>query len=511
VRTCGPPHRIVAKQPTKRKAFWEGRGMADGDMARLFHRLTSMDAARVPNWDALMDLDDPWIVTSFEPNDLDVNPALFKAFPAGLPVLPLPRELPAPEGSTLAVLGGDEAAGAAAFDLAQLARLLHLSAGIVRTEERSGGRTYPFRAAGSAGGRFPLEVYVVVPEGAAGLPPGVHAYRPVEHDLVQVGPPPAGAATALVVTGVPWRTGWRYRERGYRHIFWDAGTMLSQQLAVAASAGLPARLYTEFPDMEVRDLVGADGIAEFPVAVLTLDDAPPGWTPGERGAEGSVDESPVHFPLVTATHWAGVSSRWGEPWEPGDAVRDLPDSPPVNDVIYRRGSTRRMDASRGLPREALDSALAVSLRGIDLPHFVAAHDVEGVPPGLYRWPDLTEPVRGGNLRAELHRIAAGQGLAGDAAFVVITAADITSISDRRYRELQLAAGLVEGRLHLAAFALGYGASGMTFLDSEIPALVRDDLEAMLFTCVGVPEYTNKPGGPPGEPVRGRRVVARVDD
>ena len=481
--------------------------MADGDMARLFHRLTSYEPDR--EWTDTAD--DPWIVTSFEPNDMDLLPPPVKEFGPRLPVVPLPRELPAPDGSTLAVLGGD-AAGAAAVDLAQLARLLYLSAGVVRTAEGRNGRIVLFRAAGSAGARFPLEVYAVVPEGAAGLPPGVHAYRPVEHALVQVGPPPADGAAALVVTGVPWRTGWRYRERGYRHIFWDAGTLLSQQLALAVRGGLAARLYTEFPDLEVRDLVGADGIAEFPVAVLTLGDGAPGWTPGERGARGSVDRSPVHFPLVTATHWAGISSRWGEPWRRGDPVRDpLPDSPTVDGVIYRRGSTRRMDPSRGVPREVLDTALAVALPGIDLPQFVAVHGVHGVPPGLYRWPDLSRPVRGGNLRAELRRIALGQGLAGDAAFVVITAADLTSISDRRYRELQLAAGLVEGRLHLAAYALGYGASGMTFLDSEIPGLLQEEMEAMIFTCVGVPEYANKPGGRPGEPARVRQVVPRVDD
>jgi hypothetical protein len=486
--------------------------MANGDMARLFHRLTSIEpVSEGTGWPIRETVGDPWIVTSFEPNDMDLLPPPVKAFRAGLPVVPLPRELPAPEGSTLAVLGG-HAAGVAALDLAQLARLLYLSAGVVRTAEWRNGRMVLFRAAGSAGARFPLEVYAVIPEGSAGLPAGVHAYRPVEHALMQVGPPPAGGTPALVVTGVPWRTGWRYRERGYRHVFWDAGTLLSQQLALAASAGVPARLYTEFPDLEVRDVVGADGIAEFPVAVLALGDAPPGWTPGEPGARGSVGPSPVHFPLVTATHWAGISSRWGEPSRPGDAVYvPLPDSPTVDDVIYRRGSTRRMDPSHGVPREVLDTALAVALRGIDLPHFVAVHDVDRVPPGLYHWPDLSEPVRGGNLRAELRRIALGQGLAGDAAFVVITAADITSISDRRYRELQLAAGLVEGRLHLAAYALGYGASGMTFLDSEIPGLLQEDLEAMIFTCVGVPEYANKPGGRPGEPVLVRQVVPRVDD
>jgi hypothetical protein len=52
---------------------------------------------------------------------------------------------------------------------------------------------------------------------------------------------------------------------------------------------------------------------------------------------------------------------------------------------------------------------------------------------------------------------------------------------------------------------------MTFLDSEIPSLLQDELEAMIFTCVGVPEYANKPGGPPGEPVLVRQVTPRLDD
>jgi hypothetical protein len=103
-----------------------------------------------------------------------------------------------------------------------------------------------------------------------------------------------------------------------------------------------------------------------------------------------------------------------------------------------------MDRARGVPSSVLETALAVSIRGVELPHFVAVHDVDGVRPGLYRWPDLAKPVRAGNLRTELHRITTGQALAGDAAFVVIAAADISAVSDRRHRELQLAAGLVGG-------------------------------------------------------------------
>ena len=86
-----------------------------------------------------------------------------------------------------------------------------------------------------------------MPEGGA-LPAGVHWYHPEGHALLQVGPPPGAGAPTIVVTGIPWRTGWRYRERGYRHIYWDVGTMLAQLLAAADSAGLDASLYTRFPD-----------------------------------------------------------------------------------------------------------------------------------------------------------------------------------------------------------------------------------------------------------------------
>ncbi len=72
--------------------------------------------------------------------------------------------------------------------------VLYLSAGVVRTMERPYG-THPFRAAGSAGGRFPLEVYVAVPQGGplpegGPLPAGVHWYDFGDHALVQIGPPP---------------------------------------------------------------------------------------------------------------------------------------------------------------------------------------------------------------------------------------------------------------------------------------------------------------------------------
>ena len=468
------------------------------------HRLTSYDPAR--EWTEAPD--DPRAVRSFEPNDLDRLPWFYKRYAPSLPRVTLPRELPRTTASTVAVLAGIAHVPGIDLDLPQLSRLLHLSAGVVRTTERPYA-TWLFRAAGSAGGRFPLELYVAVPEGSR-LPAGVHWYDPSEHALVQVGPPPAGGTPAIVVTGVPWRTGWRYRERGYRHVYWDAGTMLAQLLASADSAGLTASLLTRFPDATVAELVGADGAHEWPLAVVSLGDGAPRIEASGHATRGDVDAAPIEFPLVTAAQRAGDGDTLGPPWARGAAI-EVPrtSDDPVEAVVLRRSSQRRMDPTQSLPASVLSSCMNVALRGVELPHFVVAHAVDGIEPGIYRSPDLAAPLRAGALRDELYRICLDQGLGRDAAFVVIGTTHVAALDDREYREAQLGAGLVEGRLHLLAYGLGASASGMTFLDSEIPALLGEPLDALLFTCVGTPEYAPAVGGPPGAPTDIRMVTPRL--
>jgi hypothetical protein len=186
----------------------------------------------------------------------------------------------------------------------------------------------------------------------------------------------------------------------------------------------------------------------------------------------------------------------------------LRESPPVETVVLSRSSQRRLDPSRGLAGDVLRTAFAAATRGIDVPHRVVVNDVEGLEPGVYRWPELVRP---GSFRSELYHVALDQGLPRDAAFVVIGVTDVAALDDREYREAQLAAGLVEGRLHLLAYALGAGASGMTFFDSDVPGLLGEPVDTLLFTCVGVPEYVSRQGGLPGKPQEFRQVASRIDD
>ena len=341
------------------------------------HRLTSYEPGR--DWDE--PIDDPRVLQDLVVNEVDRLPWFYKRYEQPLPRVPLPRDLPATTATAIEVLAGTAHTPDVPLDLAQLSRLLHLSAGVTRTAVRPYA-TWLFRAAGSAGGRFPLEIYVAVPEGV-GLPPGVHWYDPLEHALERVGPPPPhGGAPTLVVTGVPWRTGWRYRERGFRHVYWDAGTMLGQLLAVADAAGLRARLFTRFPDRSVTDLVGADGVHEWPVAVVALSDGPPAVEATGPAVPGRIDAEPVEFPLVTSAQRAGDGDTIGRPWDRGAPV-DVAGvrTKPIDEVVLARGSQRRMDITRGLPEETLRTSMLVAMRGIDVPHRVVVHAVDGARAG----------------------------------------------------------------------------------------------------------------------------------
>ncbi len=104
---------------------------------------------------------------------------------------------------------------------------------------------------------------------------------------------------------------------------------------------------------------------------------------------------------------------------------------------------------------------------------VIVNAVEGVPSGAYvYWPGRgLEIVRAGELRREAAYLTLEQALGGDAAATIFFLAPLDAIvaawGERGYRLANLEAGLAGGRAYLAAYALGFGASGLTFYDTEV--------------------------------------------
>ncbi|MDP8937984.1 MAG: SagB/ThcOx family dehydrogenase [Actinomycetota bacterium] len=433
---------------------------------------------------------DPRLVRGFVPMDWDRKPPQFKTYP-GLEVVPLPREL----------------------DDGGLGRVLFLTAGVVRSLPMPGGPMW-FRAAGSAGNLGPVEVYVV----DAG---GVYHYQPVEHGLVRLGDAPGATSPLLILTGVPWRTCWKYRERGFRHLWWDAGTMLANLLAVAPDA----RVELGFVDAEVAALVGAQGPSgplsaglsphEVPLAVVALDGGPvrlPDPPPAGSVPAGHLADEPFEFPLVTAAFRAGELTTpaevdaWRAAYRPASPVDVLPAADPIDDVIRRRGSCRQFAPEVAAPPELLDGGVRWAASAATLlEHFVTVFSVDGVGPGIYRLAgDGLERLVEGDVRAAARHLCLDQDLGGDGAFTVFSCADLDSVlgrlGNRGYRAAQLEAGVVEGRLHLLAYARGFGATGLTFYDDDVSRFFATRSAPMLVTAVGAPAYRSRPGGLPGHPV-----------
>lgn len=431
----------------------------------------------------------------YRPMLWDLKPPQFKTYPRAETIL-LPESIE--PGATL--------------DVASLGRLLFLSGGVVRVME-VGGRPMWFRAAGSAGNLSPLELYVVT-GGMPGLDAGVYHYEPVEHGLTPLADAPADTPTAVVVTGVPWRTSWKYRERGFRHLWWDAGTMLAQTLAVAEDGGWTPHVELGFVDAEVAALVGADGRREVPLAVFGVQgpsDLPPPSSAVRR--DGHLADVFVDFPLVVAAYRAGELENDADvaTWraEAGAYGAESPASDgwtppgPIDEVIRRRGSTREFDPGDVAPAHLLDGAFGWAARPVPgdfvapgktlLDHHLMVFSVDGRSPA-----DRA-------TRATARHLCLDQPLGGDGAYTVFHCAGVNEVTDalgdRGYRAALLEAGIVEGRLHLGAYALGYGATGLTFYDDEVKRFFDSPADPMLVTAVGKPTYHSRPGGLPRRPVR----------
>ncbi|HYB40952.1 MAG TPA: SagB/ThcOx family dehydrogenase, partial [Candidatus Methylomirabilis sp.] len=169
--------------------------------------------------------------------DWKIKPLAFKIYP-DLPAILLPRDFPAAVVDTAAALTGPLAT-ASPLDLERLAGLLFYSAGVTRVMRYPGGGEIHFRAAASTGALYQTEVYVVAGD-LEGLPAGVYHFSPGDFALRRLregdfrgavalaaaDEPMAARPATLVVSAIYWRNAWKYQARGYRHLFWDSGTLL---------------------------------------------------------------------------------------------------------------------------------------------------------------------------------------------------------------------------------------------------------------------------------------------
>ena len=469
----------------------------------------------------------PERLVSFRPLDPVNRPRPFKVYP-DLEPAPLPRQILRSSTPATQVLSGRQGPPGELGD-ELLGTLLFLAAGVTRFTAHGDERVW-FRTAMSAGNLHPVEIYV--------MRAGVHHYQPLEHALVALRRPDevpqVGPGAAVVLSGTVFRTCWKYGERGWRHLWWDAGTILANLLAAAAAHGVAARVQAGFADDAVAELVGIDGVEELPLVVVQLGEAdlvmpPAGSLDPLVFASLPVAPRVLRFALADEAHAAGMLSQeavaaWREAAralsrpapDQVDAPAGTEQAQRIEDVILKRGSTRVFRAERA-PTELLEWALPGAARAVPLDaapagtlieHLVNVHDVAGVEAGGYRYSSAAgfeAPVRVGDPRAAGSGLCLGQPLGGDSAYTAFHAVELSSLlgalGARGYRAAQLEAGIVAGRLALNAFALGGGATGLTFYDGLVSRYFHSEASPLLATAIGVPDTHPAPSGTPGRPAQ----------
>jgi SagB-type dehydrogenase family enzyme len=224
------------------------------DLARLFHLHSCHERCRAPEVSL----------------DWDTKPVRYRTYP-GARRIPLPGrdlDIDAPLGDVIARRRSIRDYVLRPMPLATLGRLLHATHGI--KGQRDDGELFFTRPAPSAGGLYPIEIYVAI-QFVEGLDDGIYHYDPQAHELelVRAGlAHPAltrisldqtmvlGANVVAILTAVPERTMWKYGQRGYRYVWLDAGHIGQNLYLVGTALGLGAVGIGGFFDRELNELLG---------------------------------------------------------------------------------------------------------------------------------------------------------------------------------------------------------------------------------------------------------------
>ena len=416
--------------------------------------------------------------------------------------------------------------------LAALGDLLFHGNGVTGMVRLPNGEGHFLRSAPSAGALYPTEVYVALGE-LEDARPGLYNYQVRDHQLVQLwdgdhlagirgacGDDGAfeGADACVLLTGVFWRSAWRYQERGYRRVLLDTGHVLANLLAQAPHAGYEAAAMSSFVDDALNGLFFFDGATEGALACVALRSgaAPPsplwdsGTTPGEGiGAIHLDGEALLKESATGALHRASscseprpVAEAGGAPPVSDRSIR-LPPSPKdvaagVSHAIANRRSARGYKG-KAISAEELGGALRFAFGGFAtrnaglLRAHLVAHRVKTLDAGVYEVEGAGEallPLALGDTRERVRHVSLGQEIAERCAAVLFLSAPAKGAcslyGDRAYRYLHMEAGAIGERFQLAATALGLSACGIAgFFDDQAAALIGIPAEDFVLYLVTI--------------------------
>ncbi len=422
----------------------------------------------------------------------------------------------------------------------RISRLLYFTNGVTAHLAVGPGQTLYMRAAPTAGGLYPTEIYLATRD-LPSFKDGIYNFHVRDHSLTPVwdgnfwneferycmGHPAISQSNVLMIlTAVYQRSAWRYQERAYRRILLDTGHVLGNITAYAPEEGWSPCPIGGFFDSELNRLLFLDETQE---GVLLLVALPPtaktnsqeirerlAFPSSSKNAQQEAPESLQltlhHASSILPADKVGVAKKRRERHSILASPQGIGSGHPIQEVIplprvsidwsgggigptiLHRRSTRvytgeafSMEEVVGILDYAYDPIQAEPSYFFDaslIETYLVVQNVEGLQEGLYLYDSLGPDIKKlsvGSVSEQTWHFCLGQELARDAAAIIIHVAHLKTAldryGDRAYRYLHLDAGHLGERMNLAAIHLGLGVSGIGgFYDDEVNAMLKLPLD-----------------------------------
>jgi SagB-type dehydrogenase family enzyme len=263
----------------------------------------------------------------------------------------------------------------------------------------------------------------------------------------------------------------------------------------------PPKIDPDFVPLSPMEISSPEVWRAYEASCLRSSDEVSAWTASRLRTKGEPGERPPgpSFPLETDL--------------PGPDV-----GPDLAHTILQRGSTRRFStehitfgqlsrtlysATRQAPLDFLGSRKEGGREGSLLDVYLIANAVTGLPAGSYyynRASDALEQLKAGGYRAMTGYLCLDQprfSRAGALIFLMTRLDDVLErFGNRGYRAANFEAGVVGGKMYIAAYGQGIGASGTTFYDDAVTEFFSphaSDMAPMMAVGIGVPDYKARSG------------------
>jgi len=428
------------------------------------------------------------------------------------------------------------------FGIGAISRLLYFTNGVTGVLQYPSGQTLSLRAAPTAGGLYPTEVYCAT-QGLSTLDDGIYNFQVKDHSLVPVWEgnfwpefekygldhPAIGESNLLLIlTAVYERSAWRYHERAYRRILLDTGHILGNLFAYAQEEGFMPCPIGSFVDRALNRFLFLDDAVEGVLFMVALPrHAVENTFLSERSTcpdpnfqvNAAAEEETSENPLLLNLHRSSsilpqeavqdfIDENLNETTEPLIKPYDIKSEIPLDGkaidwgrsigaTIVHRRSTRAF-TGKTVAKAALASIMEYAYATSEheafplvdsalLETYVIVQGVVGLEAGVYYFApkeNALHPIYAGDFKNQTWHFCLGQELARDAAFIVVHTAHlgkaIARYGNRAYRYIHLDAGYIGQRINLAAIHLGLGVSGIGgFYDDEVNALLGLSLDKII--------------------------------